>query len=288
MSHLCLLEPPIELALQMPADQFGGLPALVQLAELDAGGTGFDDDCCHHLAHLTRLHTIRWGALPSLSIAAPVQWCAALITCLSLPGHDSEPVCHFGYCDCDRCRSLAHSQVTGGGITLLNASHPGRLRQLRLDGCRMCMGAVASTLWRQPGRVCLWDAHLRGHLPRWVNLANTLLMTAGVDGTRRLRLLYAPEPSWPRQAGMAVAAAGLMSAYLLLLLATMAVLLALPALGFAVAAALLVMYATGKRVVHQPVLRAAGRAELLLSAVLVGVLSIDVPPAPANLQHWRF
>lgn len=191
-------------------------------------------------------------------------------------------------CDCNCCRSLALTQVSGRGIALLNASHPGRLRQLRLDGCRLSMGAVASTLWRQPGGVCLWDAHLRGHLPRWVNVANTLLMTGGVDGTRRLRLLYAPEPSWLRQAGMAVAVAGLMSAYVLLLLATMAVLLALPALGFAVAAALLLMYATGKRVVRQPVLRVAARAELLLSAVLVGVLSIDVPPPPANLQHWHF
>ena len=53
-------------------------------------------------------------------------------------------------CDCNCCRSLALTQVSGRGIALLNASHPGRLRQLRLDGCRLSMGAVASTLWRQP------------------------------------------------------------------------------------------------------------------------------------------
>ena len=176
--------------------------------------------------------------------------------------------------------------MTGRGIALLNASHPGRLRQLRLDGCRVCMGAVASTLWRQPGDVCLWDAHLRGHLPRWVNIANTLLITGGLDAT--LRLLHAPEASWLRQAGMAAAVAGLMSAYTLLLLATLVVLLALPALGFFVAAALLLLYAAGKRVVHQPMLRVAAQAEIMLSALLVGVLSTDVPPPPANLQLWHF
>ena len=190
------------------------------------------------------------------------------------------------HCNC--CRSLAHTQVTGRGIALLNASHPGRLRKLRLDGCRACMSAVVGTLRRQPGSVCLWDAHLRGHLPRWVNVANTLLIAGGVDGSRHLRLLRAPEASWLRQAGMAAAVAGLMSAYALLLLATLVVLLMLPAAGFSLAAALLLIYAAGRRVVHQPVLRVAARAELLLSAVLVGVLSIDVPPPPANLQHWHF
>ena len=178
--------------------------------------------------------------------------------------------------------------MTGRGIALINTSHPGRLRQLRLDGCRVSMSGVASTLRRQPGGVCLWDAHRRGHLPRWVNIANTLLMAGSVDGGRHLRLLHAPEAGWMRQAGMAAAMAGLMSAYALLLLATLAVLLVLPALGFSLAAALLLIYAAGRRVVHQPVLRLAARAELLLSAVLVGVLSIDVPPAPANLEHWHF
>jgi hypothetical protein len=43
----------------MPAGQFGGLSGLVQLAELEASGTPFDDECCRHLAQLTRLHTIR-------------------------------------------------------------------------------------------------------------------------------------------------------------------------------------------------------------------------------------
>lgn len=45
--------------MQMPAGQFGGLSALVRLAELDAGGTGFDDECCRQLAQLAHLHTIR-------------------------------------------------------------------------------------------------------------------------------------------------------------------------------------------------------------------------------------
>jgi hypothetical protein len=45
--------------LQMPAGQFGGLAALVQLAVLEASGTQFDDDCCRHLAQLTCLRVIR-------------------------------------------------------------------------------------------------------------------------------------------------------------------------------------------------------------------------------------
>jgi hypothetical protein len=45
--------------LQMPASQFGGLSALAQLAELEVTGTPLDDDCCHHLAQLTRLHTLK-------------------------------------------------------------------------------------------------------------------------------------------------------------------------------------------------------------------------------------
>jgi hypothetical protein len=45
--------------LQVPASQFGGLSALAQLAELEASGTSFDNECCRHLAQLTRLHTIK-------------------------------------------------------------------------------------------------------------------------------------------------------------------------------------------------------------------------------------
>ena len=55
--HCLMLSGPSNL--QMPAGQFGGLSGLVQLAELDASGTPFDDECCRHLAQLTRLHTIR-------------------------------------------------------------------------------------------------------------------------------------------------------------------------------------------------------------------------------------
>lgn len=185
------------------------------------------------------------------------------------------------------CCSLAQTQLTGHGVAQLNASHPGRLRQLRLDGCHVSMCAVVGTLWRQPGGVCLWYARLRGYLPRWVNITNTLLMTRGVNGARRLRLLHSPEANWLCQAGMTAGVALLLSAYSLLLLATVAVLLVLPALGFFVAAALLLLYATGRRVVQDPLLRVAASAEILLSAVLVGVLSIDIPPPSANLQHWH-
>ena len=38
---------------------FDGLSALVQLAELDASKTRFDNDCCRQLVQLTRLRTIK-------------------------------------------------------------------------------------------------------------------------------------------------------------------------------------------------------------------------------------
>lgn len=63
----------------MTAAQFGGLSALVHLAEFEAGGTGFDDDCCLQLAQLTHLRTIRWAWVVTLPSAALLQWCAALL-----------------------------------------------------------------------------------------------------------------------------------------------------------------------------------------------------------------
>ena len=109
--------------------------------------------------------------------------------------------------------------MTGRGVAVLNASHGGRLRQLRLDGCRVCMSAVAGTVWRQPGSMCLWDPQKRGHLPRWVNIASALLWMGDASGSRRrLRLWHASEPSWLRLAGMLLGLAVAALVWLLLVL----------------------------------------------------------------------
>ena len=108
--------------------------------------------------------------------------------------------------------------MTGRGLAVLNASHGSSLRQLRLGGCRVCMSAVASTMWHLPASMCLWDAHRQGHLPRWVNIVNTLLWMddAGAASQMRLRLWHAPEPSWLLLAWMLLCVAGLFCFWLVL------------------------------------------------------------------------
>ena len=118
-----------------------------------------------------------------------------------------------GPCNC-RC-SLADTLVTEVGAAMLSASHSSRLQQLRLDGCCMSMSTVATMIWRQPGSVCLWDAQQRGHLPRWVNIASTLLWVAHA-GEYGLRLQHAPEPSWRHLACVLLGLAGTVLAFALL------------------------------------------------------------------------
>jgi hypothetical protein len=145
------------------------------------------------------------GAFNSLLAGSMLQYVCQLGTSLIL------------HCVYNCCRSLGHNQVTSHGRAVLNAIHGGRLRQLRLDGCRMCISAVASTLWHQPGKVCLWDDRKRGHLPRWVNITSTLLwMGDAVGDRRRLRLWHAPEPSWLRLAVVVLGLAAAMLVWLLL------------------------------------------------------------------------
>jgi hypothetical protein len=45
--------------LQMTAAQFAGVEKLARLALLDARSTGFDDQCCHRLAKLTRVTSLK-------------------------------------------------------------------------------------------------------------------------------------------------------------------------------------------------------------------------------------
>jgi hypothetical protein len=124
--------------------------------------------------------------------------------------------------------------VTGRGLALLNASHGGSLRQLRLDGCPVCMSALASTVWHLPVSMCLWDAHnrYRGHLPRWVNIVNTLLWMdgAGAASHMRLRLWHAPEPSRLRLACMLLGLAGLFCFWLVVFVSLAAALFAMGAM----------------------------------------------------------
>lgn len=46
---------PLRTCPQLAAAHFDGLPRLAALQELDASGTGFDDDCCARLAALPHL-----------------------------------------------------------------------------------------------------------------------------------------------------------------------------------------------------------------------------------------
>jgi hypothetical protein len=70
-------------------------------------------------------------------------------------------------------------------------------------------------MWHQRGSLCLWDAHKRGHLPGWVNIASTLLWTDDADEASRLRLRHAPEPSWLHMVGVLLAMVGALIAWAL-------------------------------------------------------------------------
>lgn len=62
--------------------------------------------------------------------------------------------------------SLSHTEVTGAGLQRLSSSHAKQLARLQIDGCRVSTWALLSMLRRQPRGSCMWDAQMRGHLPR--------------------------------------------------------------------------------------------------------------------------
>lgn len=181
--------------------------------------------------------------------------------------------------------SLSDSDVTTAGVHALCASHPGRLGRLQLDGCRVAMSAILHALRCQRRGVVLWSPSRRGYLPRWVNLANTLLMVAPAGQRQRLRLRHAPEACWPAQAGMAAVVAAVLLGHAGLLLLTTALLLLLPLAGLFLGAALLAAMACGRRPASSVVVGAASRGEVYLSAVLVGVLAVRAPPPPPPADH---
>lgn len=147
------------------------------------------------------------------------------------------------------------------------------------------MSGILHVLRRQQPGVALWCPRRRGHLPRWVNLANTLLMVAPPGQRQRLRLRHAPEARWPAQAGMAAAVGAALLGHAALLLLTTVLLLLLPLAGLSLGAALLVLMACGRRPANSVVVAAAHRGEVYLSAVLVGVLAVEVPMPPPPADH---
>lgn len=122
---------------------------------------------------------------------------------------------------------------------------------------------------------------------RLINVCHTLLFTAGPSWERRWRLRHAPESSWPALLAASAVTFGVLAAHFCLLLATAVGLLLLPVAFFLIAIGLLAAAACGRPVRQRSLLAAAARAEVLLSAVLVGVLSVHVPPPPV-LQVWDF
>jgi len=99
-------------------------------------------------------------------------------------------------------------------------------------------------------------------------------------------LLAAPEGTHCKQAAMGSLVALIALGQSLILLATLVVLLMLPGAALMAGLALLLMRACGWRLPQGTLMRWAARGELLLSAVLVGVLSIEVPPPPPPVEPW--
>lgn len=182
--------------------------------------------------------------------------------------------------------SLAYTCVTSAGLCALALTHSGRLALLRFDGCAVALCAVLHAL-RHQRRVCMWDERARGHLPRWINTAHTLLFTATEGGERRWRLAFAREPSWPALLTAGAVTAGVLVAHGCLLLVTALGLLLLPLAFTMVGLAVLAAAACGRPVPQRSLLGAAARGEVLLSAALVGVLSCHVPPPPTR-PVWDF
>jgi hypothetical protein len=263
---------------QMPASQFAGISRLVHLVEVDASATQFDDAGCLALASATGLRNIKYvcGALSCCSLFRACQ--PMVEDALSGQVLNDCPLAFPPAC------SLAHSLVTGAGIAMLNASHAGTLQQLRLEGCHVSMWAVSQLLRCQSRHLCLWDTKRRGHLPRVFNVLNQLLVCPLADGGRALRLCHAPEATWLQQGLMLGLVAGILLGQALLLVLTTVILLLSPAIMLVCAFCLLLLHAAGATadrggisVVSTYIM---GRAEVWLSAVLVGIHCVHVPPPP--------
>lgn len=174
---------------------------------------------------------------------------------------------------------MAHTRVTSVGVRLLNAAHPERLRRLRWDACTVSMLTVIAVILGQPSGVCVWSER-RNYMPRCVNIINSIVFMS-LGHQQALRVRYAPESTWLQQVSMCALVAGVLLAQLFLLLATAIVLLLLPIVLLLTFSILLLLYvAVAFKPEHLSLASVLVKAEIILSAILVGVLRVHVPPAP--------
>ncbi|PRW57473.1 regulatory subunit [Chlorella sorokiniana] len=183
--------------------------------------------------------------------------------------------------------NLSHTAITGAGLKQLGASHAKQLAHLQIDGCCVSTWALLSVLRRQPGGSCMWDPEMRGHLPRPINLANLLLMTPARNGSRLWRLRHAPEANLLARALMVCLAASLLLSHMLLCVLTSAGLMLLPLIFTCVGAAMLFRWAIGRPLSQRPLLTAAVKGEVLLSAILMGPIATIIPPPPIAAHAWE-
>lgn len=121
-----------------------------------------------------------------------------------------------------------------------------------------------------------------------INLANLLLMTPAPDGSRLWRLRHAPEPNLLTRGLMVCLAAALLLSHILLCAATSAALMLLPLVFTCVGLAMLFRWAIGRPLSQRPLLTAAVKGEVLLSAVLMGPIATIIPPPPVLGHAWEF
>lgn len=113
-------------------------------------------------------------------------------------------------------------------------------------------------------------------------------MTPGPDGSRLWRLRHAPEPNPLARALMVCLAASLLLAHMLLCVLTSAALMLLPLVFTSVGAAMLFRWAIGRPLSQRPLLHAAVKGEVLLSAILMGPIATIIPPPPIAAHAWEF
>ncbi|KAL4451851.1 hypothetical protein ABPG75_007513 [Micractinium tetrahymenae] len=261
-----------------------------RLQQLDLCGVRLDHGSAAFLWRLTGLTSLQLGGTKMAAAQFEGLPCLARLQDLDVSGTGFDDACcaHLAAMPDVSAINLSGSAVTTAGVCALCASHPGRLRRLQLEGCRVAMTAVLHALRRQPPGVTLWCARKRGYLPRWVNLANSLLMVGPPGQRQRLRLRHAPEAGWPAQACMSALVAGMLLGHAGLLMLTTVLLLLLPLAGLLLGAALLVLMACGRRPSQRVIVAAASRAEVCLSAVLVGFWAVEVPPPPPPPTDHHF
>lgn len=121
-----------------------------------------------------------------------------------------------------------------------------------------------------------------------INQANLLLMTPAPNGSRLWRMLHAPEPNVLARLLMVLLAAAIMVGHLVLCVATSAALMLLPLAFTCIGATMLFRWAIRRPLSQRPLLHAAVRGEVLLSAVLTGPIATIIPPPPIAANAWDF